>query len=828
MSNLFQKTVSYFSITVIVIGSIFLANGLILAWEPPGSSPPANNVQAPLNISSDPQFKSGALGLGGILVGYSGLKISGSGGTVGDGVVSCYTDETIIYGYGTLFTSQVKINDVITIDGTLQSSTHYGIVTSISDDSQLIIDTPCPTNILNKTYGIYQPISRFTDTYGTDKFRIAADGQLCIGTDCISAWNETLQVFWQPGSGSDIYYEAGQVGIGTTDPKGTLDVYGDLYGLNEYSFSGADDASDSWDCSGMTNCPKKSSSSDDSWYVYSDGGGWDKGIMSRRSFRRTPGLTLEYEAYLAEGGFPLAAYYMVGFIDGNSTSYNYGQSPSNMIYQRGSSPWLQVYENGSNRGSDYAFDTRDNWYRFKTVLKGQGADYYVYKDNVWHLIKSTSGNSDKYVKVLISANQGYLYLRGMRVYQENQQHLFDSIVASRLEVSADNDELMRLSRTGAVNPTNFKMGTDGSLVINNNNSDVLAIKSGQVGIGTTTINYTLDVDGIINASNGIRINGLDISDTRCDVSETCSQLCIGDDCRPSWPSGGAGLWTQSGSDIYYDAGNVGIGQANPSAELTVHGNVTLTKPSDEEYSPGHELSLQSWTTSVSAIHAGWIQGSATDTCNGDITNVYTCPAGSEGTSCVDVAELGGGGIYFYSDVDCVAGTDIYSLRTDGGTLQFLNTARQAKMVIGQDGNVGIGTAAPAYELDVLGTINASTDIKVNGVSVTTDNYNPDNPPTATGRGEPTRAEIESWGDANDNYNPDNQPTASGRGEPTRAEIESWGDKYDDNTWRPRGVAVYKVVERCPGFVSGTLTTEARCQDEWGSWKNNTHVGYLVP
>ena len=44
----------------------------------------------------------------------------------------------------------------------------------------------------------------------------------------------------------------------------------------------------------------------------------------------------------------------------------------------------------------------------------------------------------------------------------------------------------------------------------------------------------------------------------------------------------------------------------------------------------------------------------------------------------------------------------------------------------------------------------------------------------------------SWPSGSDGYNPDNQPTASVRGEPTRAEIESWGDRYDTdtNTWRP--------------------------------------------
>ena len=40
-----------------------------------------------------------------------------------------------------------------------------------------------------------------------------------------------------------------------------------------------------------------------------------------------------------------------------------------------------------------------------------------------------------------------------------------------------------------------------------------------------------------------------------------------------------------------------------------------------------------------------------------------------------------------------------------------------KVYISPDGYMGIGTGTPAYELDVSGEINASTDIKINGVSV---------------------------------------------------------------------------------------------------------------
>ncbi len=56
-----QKTITYLSIIIIALGFIFLANGLILAWSPPGSAPPAGNVSAPLNTGSAGQSKAGGL-----------------------------------------------------------------------------------------------------------------------------------------------------------------------------------------------------------------------------------------------------------------------------------------------------------------------------------------------------------------------------------------------------------------------------------------------------------------------------------------------------------------------------------------------------------------------------------------------------------------------------------------------------------------------------------------------------------------------------------------------------------------------------------------------
>ncbi|TSC75002.1 MAG: YapH protein [Parcubacteria group bacterium Gr01-1014_30] len=56
---------------------------------------------------------------------------------------------------------------------------------------------------------------------------------------------------------------------------------------------------------------------------------------------------------------------------------------------------------------------------------------------------------------------------------------------SKLDVTSGVDEILRLTRTGATYPTRFRMGTDGAMVISNNNADIVTVRSGNVGIGTT-------------------------------------------------------------------------------------------------------------------------------------------------------------------------------------------------------------------------------------------------------------------------------------------------------------------------------------------------------
>lgn len=86
--------------------------------------------------------------------------------------------------------------------------------------------------------------------------------------------------------------------------------------------------------------------------------------------------------------------------------------------------------------------------------------------------------------------------------------------------------------------------------------------SRNVGIGTNKPITNLDVSGNIRATNTITA-------TNINVTGTLTQNNV--------PVSG---WTTSGSSIYYNNGNVGIGSSNPQAKLDVSGNMIINNSSN--------------------------------------------------------------------------------------------------------------------------------------------------------------------------------------------------------------------------------------------------------
>ena len=116
-------------------------------------------------------------------------------------------------------------------------------------------------------------------------------------------------------------------------------------------------------------------------------------------------------------------------------------------------------------------------------------------------------------------------------------------------------------------------------VVNSNYDPLLYIRNdGNVGIGTTTPAYKLDVNGALRliptsaptAAKGVMYFDSTANKFKCSEDGTSWKDCIG-------AGAGVNYWTQSGSNLYPNdtAWNVGIGTTTPSSKLDVVGNIEI-------------------------------------------------------------------------------------------------------------------------------------------------------------------------------------------------------------------------------------------------------------
>ena len=208
-----------------------------------------------------------------------------------------------------------------------------------------------------------------------------------------------------------------------------------------------------------------------------------------------------------------------------------------------------------------------------------------------------------------------------------------------LTISSSTDSLLGLNRVGAANPVIFKVGTDSALIINASSTDVLTLKNGNVGIGTTTPGAKLHVMDNSGAWTLATFQGqgrkLYINDeisnnlvsivARTNIDAT-TDLAIGSGVEKQ-------LFLQGST------GNVGIGTTAPGQKLSIANN--------------------NWI--------GWVNGAGNATWTNLVVNALND---------------------FY--VQYPAGQNLIIRNTDSTEMARFNSA----------GNVGIGTTTPGYKLQV--------------------------------------------------------------------------------------------------------------------------------
>lgn len=250
--------------------------------------------------------------------------------------------------------------------------------------------------------------------------------------------------------------------------------------------------------------------------------------------------------------------------------------------------------------------------------------------------------------------------------------------------------LMPISYAGDVTVEN------GRINVNNN---IYVATSGNVGIGTIVPSEKLDVTGKVKGT----------------------ELCIGADCRSSWPSGGSGSqWTTNGSSIYYSSGYVGIGTNSPSTPLNVIGNPGDSNAGTLILGPTSSTNLRLGYNSAAGY--SWIQSHFGQPLRiNELGNnvILNSGGGNVGIGTVSPAnKLTVAGVVALASTN--EGAPAASMKHQSNLFSFLggtsgysfydNTGVTQQLFITNTGNVGIATSNPSQRLDVAGYVRGQSGL----------------------------------------------------------------------------------------------------------------------
>ena len=224
----------------------------------------------------------------------------------------------------------------------------------------------------------------------------------------------------------------------------------------------------------------------------------------------------------------------------------------------------------------------------------------------------------------------------------------------------------------------YTIGSYGALYLNafSSGNVILASAGGNVGIGTTSPSYKLDVNGSIHTSGSFYLNNnqaIYVTTTGSSnlyglILDSSNNFCVGNGATNSYYRGYtlSLQYLNSTNDalttgLYLNrSGYVGIGTTTPSCKLDVRGTIRAVNPADPATGD-------------------------------DVTAKFLCYSSSP---------------YGMIFTGYANGNHAIQVQREANSAETFHLLLQVN-----GGYVGIGTTSPQYNLDVAGTINASTAVR---------------------------------------------------------------------------------------------------------------------
>lgn len=140
------------------------------------------------------------------------------------------------------------------------------------------------------------------------------------------------------------------------------------------------------------------------------------------------------------------------------------------------------------------------------------------------------------------------------------------------------------------------------------------VADGDVGIGTTTPSAKLDVEGDIRSGE---LTGVGERNVMADAN---GNLVIGS-------GGGISSWTENGNKIHYNAGNVGLGETDPTGKLHITKGYSTAPFLNLESAAGDRSDIR-FSKSGSTFFWDQVAGVRTDAASGSMSYYYNEPGTS--------------------------------------------------------------------------------------------------------------------------------------------------------------------------------------------------------